>query len=64
LYFNLRLVSRIVNADVLKCLCSNNNILLGREDILEHALAVPVGLPLDLLQWFRSLTIVLDKHDG
>jgi hypothetical protein len=59
-YFDLRLVSRDVDADLVRCLISNNDILLDRRDILENALAVLARSPLGLLHWLRRLIVVLD----
>lgn len=59
-YFKLRLVSHVVNADAVRCLCSNNNILLDAADISGEPLAVLVGSPLGLLNRVRCLTIVLN----
>lgn len=59
-YFNLRLVSRVVNADVARCLCSNNKILLCRGDISEKSLSVLLDAPLGLLNWLRRLIIILN----
>ena len=60
-FYELRLVSRVVNTDLVRCLVSNNDILLDRADVLGNVFAILVGSPLGLLQWLRRLTIVLDN---
>ena len=66
-YYDLRLVSRVVKADIPRCLCSKYPILLCGAEMSSTLLPVLLDSPWNLLSCCRRLTIMLNvftHHDA